>query len=117
MTSITALRAGLEGNREEFLQAFDAQSPFVRDPEDLFYRSLLASHMGETERALDALQRSVDAGFACFVAMARDPWLDPLRGHPRFAQILHTAEGRHREAAAAFLKAGGDRVLGLGTKL
>ena len=46
-----------------------------------------------------------------------NPWLDPLRGHPRFAQILHTAEGRHREAAAAFLKAGGDRVLGLGTKL
>ena len=117
VTSITALRAGLEGNREEFLQAFDGQSPFVRDPEDLFYRSLLASHMGETERALDALQRSVDAGFACFAAMARDPWLDPLRGHPRFAQILHTAEGRHREAAAAFLKAGGDRVLGLGTKL
>ena len=117
VTSITALRAGLEGNREEFLQAFDAQSPFVRDPEDLFYRSLLASHMGETERALDALQRSVDAGFACFAAMARDPWLDPLRGHPRFAQILHTAEGRHREAAAAFLKAAGDRVLGLGTKL
>ena len=117
LPSMTALRAGIEGNREEFLQAFDVQSPFVRDPEDLFYRSLLASYMGETERALDALQRSVDAGFACVAAMARDPWLDPLRGHPRFAQILHTAEGRHREAAAAFLKAGGDRVLGLGTKL
>ena len=113
---ITALRAGLEGNLAEFLQAFDAQSPFVRDPEDLFYRSLLASYMGERERVLDALQRSVDAGFACFAAMARDPWLDPLRGHPRFAQILRTAEGRYREAAA-FLKAGGDRVLGLSTKL
>ena len=117
LAAITALRAGLEGNREEFLPAFDAQSPLVRDPEGLFYVSALASYLGETDRALDGLQRSVDAGFACFAAMARDPWLDPLRGHPRFAQILRTAEGRHREAAAAFLKAGGNRVLGLGTKL
>ena len=117
VASITVLRAALEGNREEFLPAFDEHSPFVRDPEGLFYVSALASYLGETERALDGLQRSVDAGFACFASMARDPWLDPLRGHPRFAQILRTAEGRHREAAAAFLKAGGDRVVGLGTKL
>ena len=43
----------------------------------------------------------------------RDPWLDGMRGAPRFLDILRQSEARHREARAAFVVAGGDTVLGL----
>ena len=108
---IRAFRAALEGDHEEFARAFQAQSPFFRDPEDMFYWSCMAAYAGDSERALDTLQRAVNGGWVCFAALAREPWLDPLRRNPRFTDILRTAEARHREAAAAFLRAGGDRVL------
>jgi len=46
-------------------------------------------------------------------AIARDPWLDSLRGDAGFAAVLREAEARHRGAQLTFAHAGGDRVLGL----
>ena len=45
--------------------------------------------------------------------MARDPWLDALRGDQRFTVLLRRAEQGLRENQAAFTAAGGERVLGL----
>jgi hypothetical protein len=36
-----------------------------------------------------------------------------VRSDPRFSRILRDAEARHREAAAALISAGGDRLLGI----
>jgi hypothetical protein len=45
--------------------------------------------------------------------MARDPWLDPLRGNPEFSIVRRAAEARYCEAVQAFLAAGGGRILGI----
>jgi hypothetical protein len=52
-------------------------------------------------------------GYVCFPTMARDSWLDPLRGNLEFSLALRTEEGRYREAAQAFLAAAGSRILGV----
>jgi hypothetical protein len=59
------------------------------------------------------LERAVEGGFYPDQLLARDPWLDPVRGEPRFVQLLRRAEARHREAQAAFLEHEGDRLLGM----
>jgi hypothetical protein len=44
----------------------------------------------------------------------RDPWLDSLRGRAEFLRSLRRAEAGHARAAAAYLEAGGERMLGVG---
>ena len=85
-----------------------------RDPCALFYLARLLAKTGETEHALGTLEGSVEGGYYPFRFLARDPWLDPLRGESKFAAILRRAESRYRDAVAAFVKAGGDRVLSVG---
>jgi hypothetical protein len=44
--------------------------------------------------------------------MTRDPWFDPIRAEPEFIRLLRLAESKRRDAVAAYLEHGGDRVLG-----
>jgi len=88
-----------------------ATSDFM-DPEGLFYAARQLAYLGHTDDALNALERAT-TGFYCYPALVRDPWLDPVRALPKFAQSLREVEARHREARAAFVAAGGDKVLGL----
>ena len=104
----------LEGRRAEGLAATQAVlAPGFRDPESFFYVARQLAYFGDPVTALTVLAQAVENGFFCFSALARDPWLDTLRGDPGFAPILRVAEARHREALAAFLHADGDRLLGL----
>ena len=86
-----------------------------KDPEGLFYAARHLAYLGQNDDALVALAKSTAGGFHCYPALARDPWLDSIRALPKFAQILREVEARHREARAAFVAAGGDKVLGLQT--
>jgi hypothetical protein len=86
----------------------------LRDPCSKFYIARQLSAVGETERALALLGQAIDGGFSAFAFMTRDPWLAPLRGSEEFRSILRRAEQRERQAKAAFIEAGGDRILGLG---
>jgi non-specific serine/threonine protein kinase len=86
-----------------------------KDPEGLFYAARHLAYLGQSDDALTALARATAGGFYCYPALARDPWLDSIRAVPKFAQTLREVETRHREARAAFVAAGGDKVLGLST--
>jgi serine/threonine protein kinase len=87
-----------------------------------FTSSLRLLLTGKPEESVDAMRplreirdpEAVDNGFFCAPTMARDPWLDPIRGLPAFSSIVRRAEARHRDAVVTFLSAEGDRLLGLG---
>ena len=111
--AFVAFRAALENKSAEFVEAFDACTPTIRDPENLYYWALIAAYIGDAARALDVLQRAVDGGWFCSATLAREPWLDVVRDEPRFVALVREAEARHGAAAAAFRAAGGDRLLGV----
>ena len=114
ITYLISLRALLQGRREESIQASErVLASGFGDPEGVYYLARHYVRQEEPKRAVELLGRVVERGYFCFSAMARDPWLDPLRADPTFNRILHTAEERYREAAATFAQLGGDRLLGL----
>jgi serine/threonine protein kinase/tetratricopeptide (TPR) repeat protein len=111
---LISLRALLEGNREESLQACDElRKATFRDPEGIYYLARQLSFLGEQDRALETLSRAINHGFFCYPAMVRDPWLDSIRTHPEFTALLRQANERQREAAGAFVAGGGDALLGI----
>jgi tetratricopeptide (TPR) repeat protein len=110
---IASLRALLEGKREESLEATERCLAHFRDPEVRYYLARQLAHLGAHERALDEVGRAIDGGFSCPRMLERDPWLDPLRSTPEFGAILERAQDGRRQAAAAFVEAGGDRLLGV----
>jgi len=105
-------RALLEGRRDESLAAAGAVlASDLKDPETFFYLGRILARLGERQQATSVLGRAVESGFFCYPAIARDPWLDPLRGDAEFVAVLCEAETRHRGAQLTFARAGGDRVL------
>ena len=108
-----SLRAMLEGNRAEFRGATDEllRGTF-RDPEGWYHGARQLAYMGETERALVAMSRAVESGFSCFSSMTTDPWLDSVRGHARFKELLQLAKTRQDAARSAFIASGGAALLG-----
>jgi hypothetical protein len=111
---LVSLRALLEGNRQESLEASEElmQDTF-RDPEGMYYMARQFSYLGQESSALLMLRRAIDNGFFCYPAMVRDPWLDGLRGNNEFTTLLRRCHQRRGEAASAFLGAGGDSLLGI----
>jgi hypothetical protein len=83
----------------------------LRDPCGTYYfaRALAAV---EHPEALTMLRRAIDGGFDCATFFARDPWLHSLRGNPEFDALMTQAEEGYRDAAAAFVAAGGEQMLG-----
>ena len=113
LESHRAFLAVLEQNRDAFAPSFDAITANVRDPENLYYMSLMAAYLNDVGRTLAMLERAVAGGWFCHATVAREPWLECVRETRRFAALVAEAETRHRQAAAAFLEAGGDQLLGL----
>ena len=108
--SILAL---LEGRREDALHESEVFMRGCRDPESFYYFARQFAFLGYHARALELLAEAVRVGYICFPAMASDPWMDPLRGSPEFAEVRRAAEARRREAVEAFLTAGGGEILGV----
>ena len=110
---MAAARTLIEGNAAESIAAIGrlVDSGF-RDPEGLYYLSRHLAHLGEAKGAFDLFSRVVAGGFFCFPAMARDPWLDPLREDGGFKALLGQAESQHRAALVTFERSGKGRLAG-----
>ena len=83
------------------------------DPEGYTVGGIMLARLGSHEMALQALSRAVDSGYGVTHPLIYDPWLAPLRGDPRFVQIVRRAEARRDEALTIFRAEGGERLLGL----
>jgi DNA-binding winged helix-turn-helix (wHTH) protein len=77
------------------------------DPDGLFTLCLMLAVSGELPRALDALKRTVDAGFSCPAALENHPSLQKLLDLPGSEQMQTEMESRHRRAVEALEFAGG----------
>ncbi len=109
-----SLRAWLEGNTEESLDAImAAETALPADPEVLFYVARQLAQIGQTERAIAALFTTMDRGFLCASAIVSDPWFASMRSSPRYAPLLQEAERRRNETHAAFFAAGGSQVISI----
>jgi TolB-like protein/predicted Ser/Thr protein kinase len=106
----SALRHMIEGRPDESVATL--RELRINDPEGNYYIARQLARLGELDEAVGLIDRSIAGGFYCYPAMARDPWLDALRGQPAFISTLRRAEDLHRDAAIAFLQAGGDKVFG-----
>jgi len=82
------------------------QTPFA-DPEGVFYVCLVCAWLNEPGRALIALRRAVDAGFACLPSLSCDPALRVLQDCDEFAVLRSTIETRHQHAVRIYDSAGG----------
>ena len=107
------LAAALNGDKAAFEEGIDHEVATMRDPEGIFYWALMALLVGDADRAISLLQNTLDRGWFCYQAIAREPLLDDLRSDSRLSAIVRQMEAGQREAAAAFVAAGGNRLLGL----
>lgn len=107
-----SLAALLEGRRDCALAAIDRllASGLGHDGEAHYYIVRQLAQLGELERAMNNFQRVVQLGFICTPAFASDPWIDDLRALPAFAGLFTLAELRTRQARAAWLDTGGERI-------
>jgi tetratricopeptide (TPR) repeat protein len=107
---LISLRALLQGERDESLQALHRAGDELTDPEAKYYIARSFARLSAHEDALASLGDVVRDGFFCYPAFVADPWLDGLRDLQPFRELLKTAESRHEAAREAFRRAGGDEL-------
>lgn len=100
------------GDYQKGVQLFD-RTPALTDPEAHFYNGCLMAKGKLHERALRLLSLAIENGYSCHYALLHDRWLDSLRSEPSFTQLVERAAEQSRNARAAFLELGGDRLLGV----
>jgi DNA-binding winged helix-turn-helix (wHTH) protein len=105
---LISLRALLQGERDESLQALHRASDELTDPEAKYYIARSFARLSAPEDALASLNEVVHDGFFCYPAFATDPWLDGIRHLQPFRELLETAQSRHESAREAFHGAGGE---------
>jgi tetratricopeptide (TPR) repeat protein len=102
MRSFTAShRAALEGRADDVRAAAQLiRASGFTDGEGLFYLAGRLASVGLLTDSAETLGRAIDAGFLCFPAIARDPFLAPLR-ESGAADRLMTQSTAQRDAVLA----------------
>jgi serine/threonine protein kinase len=111
---VDIVAAHVEGRGDEVLRIVEKFLALgLADPEALFYLARHLAAFNHLDRALELFSRSVGAGYHCYPAFLRDPWLDPLRARPQFVAAVKQAEAGRQQAAEAFSAQDGHLLLGL----
>ena len=93
----TFLAHALAGNRPDALATLTPQIETIANATDVFPRFLALGYaaIDMPDRAIHSLSIAVDRGFINYPFLARhDPFMKPLRTHPRFRQLLATVHER-----------------------
>ena len=77
---VAAIRFQLMGRIEESMAAVqEILASNFRDPEGVFYLTLLLPRLGQVDLAEMLLNKAVEGGFHCAAPLRHMPWLEPLR--------------------------------------
>jgi tetratricopeptide (TPR) repeat protein len=94
--SVTGIKASIEGNIEE---GIDAARKFeqanITDAEAWYHFAGNYGLLGDRDGCVRALQRAVDGGFFNYPFMLTDSFLDSVRDDPEFQLILEMAKVKH----------------------
>src|SRR6185436_18556893 len=85
----------------------------TNDPEAVYLLGMMAALCKVPDRAVEAIARGVDSGFAPVISMETAPVLDIIRGRPEFTAALEKARQRQQIAMAIFQRGGGPELLGI----
>ena len=91
----------LEGDQETAAHNANIIIDHNRDPEARYYMIRSLAHVGKIDRALDVLDE-ISRSFFPVYTFEHDPWLEPIRSSPRFAEIMRAARERHARARAVW---------------
>jgi serine/threonine protein kinase len=104
---------GVYGDRPEVARpALERLVECFLDPEGTHYAAGLYAQIGDIDKSIDALDRAIAGCFCSPQAMRNDPFLERVREHPAFHDLLRRAEQGHEEAKRIYVKEGGEAVLG-----
>jgi serine/threonine protein kinase/tetratricopeptide (TPR) repeat protein len=107
------------GSHDAVCSATEVVFNLPPDLDGWFYAALGLSQFGGergADRAVAILGDLIGRGFVPYDTIIRHPWLQSLRHRPDFIGSLQDAKRRHQEAQTAFTQAGGEALLGAGTK-
>lgn len=104
---VTAWRAMFEDNREESVVAAEQAIQLYLDPEGMFYMGLILARLGESGRALQVLNDSIDRGFYSPQVLLRNPWFDGLRSRSEFSDLVKRAQKKYDYANETWRSAEG----------
>ncbi len=108
--------AAMEGRRDDCIRHEEAVlSAGFHDPEGLLLHVRELAYIGEPERAIGAAESS--GRTAGTTARPRSPAIPGsirCAASPEFVRLVRQAEAGHARAAEAYLRAGGERILGVG---
>ena len=92
-----AYRGMAEGNRDRVTDIVDQLERRVVVDGERHYRLVhFCTFLERKEAALEHLQTAIEGGFFNSPYIRNDPFTDSLHDHPRFKELLQTAEERHR---------------------
>jgi TolB-like protein len=93
---VTCMKASIEGNIEEGLEAarLFEQANLV-DAESWYHFAGNYGLLGDRDGSIRALQRAVDGGFFNYPFMLRDSFLDSVREDEEFQKVLQEARKKH----------------------
>ena len=106
----TAARAGValagllaaQGDHEAARRQLDqVLSRPYRDHHVVYGLGAAYAQLGDTTRATHWLRIAADTGFPCVPWFERDPWLEPLRRRPAYAELIAYVRGKRDTSLSA----------------
>ena len=88
----------IEGKNEEAIRVITKlETRNIIDSEMNYRFAHFYSWIGETEKALNSLRKSIEGGFFCYPYISTDPLLNSIRDTEEYVAILREAKARHED--------------------
>jgi tetratricopeptide (TPR) repeat protein len=108
-----AMRAGLQGRREEGLAILrKSKEATMVDGEQRYHFANIHCLLGDQDGCLRGLQAAVNGGFFNYPFLLRDSFLDPVRNDRTFQRILAQARAKHESFKGRFFPRGAQPNIG-----